>query len=304
MPRALWIGPNASRPGRICRALLCLVGLVGLAAAPGCVSKWTNRLTLPAHHTLAREQLVFHSDFPLASQHRLIEELCVRRLDLKHRLRLPLSDEPIEVYLFENAERFESFVRLYHPRFPSRRAFFLDTDTRLMVYAQWGDRVAEDLRHEVTHGYLHAVVPQIPLWLDEGLAEFSEVPRAARGLHRQHVAELIAAMELRRWRPDLARLEAMDPSRDMNQEEYAEAWAWVHLLLETPLESHDLLPTFLADLRRQGSAEPLAVRLRQVYPDPEAVLIDHLRRLSATNRPAAAPESAGTGEMSPRFPLS
>ena len=53
-----------------------------------------------------------------------------------------------------------------------RRAFFVETDTQLSVYAQWGDRVAEDLRHEVTHGYLHAVVPNVPLWIDEGLAEF------------------------------------------------------------------------------------------------------------------------------------
>ena len=146
-----------------------------------------------------------------------------------------------------------------------------------MVYAQWGDRVAEDLRHEVTHGYLHAVVPQIPCGSTKGSPSSPRFP-AARGFHRQHVAELIAAMELRGWRPDLARLEAMDPSRDMNQEEYAEAWAWVHLLLETPLKGHDLLPTFLADLRRQGSAEPLSVRLRQVYPGSRSGLIDHLRR--------------------------
>ncbi len=45
------------------------------------------------------------------------------------------------------------------PSFPARRAFFVETDTRLAVYAYWGDRIAEDLRHEVAHGYLHACVP-------------------------------------------------------------------------------------------------------------------------------------------------
>ncbi len=282
---ALAAFPYVLSPGRIGRLTLCLLGGVCLLVVPGCLARWTNRLTLPADYTLVREQLVFHSDFPLASQHRLIEELSIRRLDLQQRLGLPLSDEPIEVYLFENAERFETFVRLYHPQFPSRRAFFLETDTRLVVYAQWGDRVAEDLRHEVTHGYLHAVVPSLPLWLDEGLAEFFEVSRAARGLHRQHVAELMAAMELRDWHPDLTRLEAMDSAHDMSQEEYAEAWAWVHLLLETPLESRSLLPTFLAELRRNGATEPLSVRLRQVYPNPEAVLVDHVRRLGAASGP-------------------
>jgi hypothetical protein len=71
---------------------------------------------------------------------------------------------------------------VHHPNLPRRRAFFVETDTRLSVYAYWGDRVAEDLRHEVVHGYLHAVVPHLPLWLDEGLAEYFEVPRGLSGL--------------------------------------------------------------------------------------------------------------------------
>ena len=59
----------------------------------------------------------------------------------------------------------------------------METDARLAVYAQWGDRMAEDLRHEVTHGYLHSVVPDVPQWLDEGIAKFYEVPRGQRGLN-------------------------------------------------------------------------------------------------------------------------
>jgi hypothetical protein len=235
---------------------------------------------LPTDYTLVRDQLVIHSDFPLASQHRLVEELTARRFDLQNRLGIPLSDEPIDVYLFENSERFDSFLRVYHPQFPARRAFFLETDTRLTVYAQWGDRVAEDLRHEVTHGYLHSVIQNLPLWLDEGLAEFSEVPRAARGLHRQHVEELATQLGEARWWPDLSRLERFDPGYQMTQEDYAEAWAWLHLLLETPLESRGILPTYLEDLRRHGSVEPLTVRLQRVYPDPERVLVDHIRRLA------------------------
>jgi len=256
--------------------LLCLSSLF---VGTGCIAGWGSRLSLPAGHTLVREQLVIHSDFPLASQHRLLEELSARRLDLTQRLGLPTSDEPIDVYLFESAERFHAFVRLYHPEFPSRRAFFLETDTRLMVYAQWGDRVAEDLRHEVTHGYLHSVVPNLPLWLDEGLAEFSEVSRGARGLHRQHLAEFAELLRQGPWQPDLTRLESFDPAYDMTQLDYAEAWAWVHFLLETPNESLEILPAYLHDLRRYGSAEPVSVRLRQVYPNPERALLEHIGRL-------------------------
>ncbi|GIT30210.1 MAG: hypothetical protein Ct9H300mP1_22560 [Planctomycetaceae bacterium] len=33
----------------------------------------------------------------------------------------------------------------------------------------------EDLRHEFTHGVLHSSLKRVPLWLDEGLAEYFEV---------------------------------------------------------------------------------------------------------------------------------
>jgi len=249
------------------------------------VQAWTNRLTLPESFELVRDQLVIHSDFPLPTQHRLIEELAARREDLRERLRVPVSDEPIHVYLFENAGRFDAFVGRYHPRFPDRRAFFLETDTRLIVYAQWGDRVAEDLRHEMTHGYLHAVVPNLPLWLDEGLAEYFEVPRGWRGMNVAHLEQLADRLRQNRWEPDLARLEALDPAVDMTLEDYAECWAWVHFLLETPMEQYGLVPDYLCDLRRDGSAPPISARLEAYFPDAGRALVEHIRRLAAVKGP-------------------
>ncbi|MCP4891276.1 MAG: hypothetical protein GY904_32365, partial [Planctomycetaceae bacterium] len=121
-------------------------------------------------------QLRIHSDFPLAGHHRLIRELDNMRATISQELDLPVSDEPIHLYLFENPTDYLAFVQRHFPRFPGRRACFIETDTTLAIFAPWQERIAEDLRHETTHGYLHAVVPSIPLWLDEGLAEFFEVP--------------------------------------------------------------------------------------------------------------------------------
>ncbi len=134
---------------------------------------------LPDGHDVVLDQLVVHSNFELPGQHRLLQELNAQRADVSNRLGLPISDEPIHVYLFADAGRFGEFMQLRFPTFPHRRAFFVETDTQLSVYAHWGDRVAEDLRHEVAHGYLHAVVQNLPLWLDEGLAEYFEVARHA-----------------------------------------------------------------------------------------------------------------------------
>lgn len=255
--------------------------LLVVIAAGGCAGLSKIPLTPPNQHTLVREQLVIHSDFPLAAEHRLLEDLIARRSDLSHRLAMAVSSEPVHVYLFENAGRFKEFMRLHHPEFPERRAFFVETDTRLIVYAHWADRVAEDLRHEVTHAYLHSVVPQLPLWLDEGLAEYFEVPRGSEGLNRPHLERLASKFEQGRRRPDLPRLEQFRCSFDMTQDDYAESWAWAHFLLHSRLEHRELLHGYLGELRRDGLAEPLSPRLGRILPEPEAALVEYVRQLAA-----------------------
>jgi hypothetical protein len=229
---------------------------------------------------LVRGQLVFHSDFALPANHRLLEELTARRSDLEEKLGLPRSDEPIHVYLFDSPQEFKEFVRQKHPDFPPRRAFFLETDTRLLVYAQWGDRVAEDLRHEVTHGYLHSVISDVPLWLDEGLAEYGEAPRTQRGVNREHLKYLGQQIRQGLWQPDLARLERLATSGDLTQAQYAESWAWVHFLLESRPERAVALRDYLAALRQKGAAEPLSARLARIDPNPEEALAAHVAELS------------------------
>jgi len=255
-----------------------------LLLAAGCAGLRSVSLTLPGQYSLVREQLRIYSDFPLAAHHRLIEELCARRLDVQRRLALPVSDEPVYVYLFESADRFRAFMRLHHPAFPNRRAFFVETDTRLMVYAHWGDRVAEDLRHEATHAYLHAVVPSLPLWLDEGLAEYFEVPRGAQGVNRPHLHRLLVRLEKRTWEPDLKRMEELSGALELSQDDYAEAWAWVHFLLHSRPENAALLRAYLAELHREGSAQPLSARFDELSLEPGPLLVRYVRDLG--RRPA------------------
>jgi hypothetical protein len=260
-----------------------IVLLTAFAASLGCANKWAGHLTLPDQYTVARQQLLIHSDFPLPEHHRLLESLCAQRTDLARRLGLPDSDEPIHVYLFENAERFKGFMRLHYPELPDRRAFFVETDTRLCVYAHWGDRMGDDLRHEISHGYLHSVVQNLPLWLDEGLAKYSEAPLSQNGMNRPLLDALLSAMRQTGWQPDLRRLERLPPSSDMNQLQYAESWAWVHFLMESGPETSELLRGFLADLRRDGSAEPVSARLDRLLRQPDMVLLDHLRTLAGAS---------------------
>ena len=220
-----------------------------------------HAVSLPERHTLAHEPLVFHSDFQLPLHHRLIDDLRRLRADMISMLDLPTSDEPVHLYLFDSADRYAAFVKRHYPQMAARRALFLETDTRLVVLAHWGDRVAEDLRHEVAHGYLHAVVPQLPLWLDEGLAEYFEVARRQRGVNGPHVQLLLDRRASGTWSPDMRRLEQIPTFERMTQQDYAESWAWVYWLLNTTPARRIALQDYLKALRGDELAQPLSEHL-------------------------------------------
>ncbi len=256
---------------------------VQVAEAAGLANVFTST-DLPQRTERRVGQLHIHADFPLAGQHRLIRELDNLRVSISQQLDLPISDEPIHLYLFADLEDYQGFVRRHFPQFPTRRACFVETDTTLAVFAAWQERIAEDLRHETTHGYLHAVVPGLPLWLDEGLAEFFELPEASVGLHERHAAHLAGRLLEGTWQPQLERLEALEDAAAMSQDHYAEAWCWVHWLLRTTPERRQLLERYLTDLRHDPITAPLSVRLREAEGPPTvttAAIRQHLELAAA-----------------------
>jgi hypothetical protein len=228
-------------------------------------------------------QLHIHSDFELAEDHRILRELTAERDEMCRTLGLPCGNEVIDVHLFGDGERYAEFLKRHYPTVPSRRAFFLETDSRLAVYAHWSDRMAEDLRHEVAHGYLHAVVPGIPLWLDEGLAEFFEVPRGQNGLNQPHLDLLSDMMHHDGWKPNLEKLEQLREASQMDQRHYAESWAWVYAMLHSDPERRKILTDYLAELYERGTAAPLSHRLAAHSAQPEQTLATYLTELKESS---------------------
>lgn len=198
-------------------------------------------------------------------------------------VRIAAERDPIDIFILDDKESFRHFLLFHHPDCPPRRAFFVSKGSKREVYAYRQDRLAEDLRHEGTHALLHATFGDLPLWLDEGLAEYFEVPDSRLGLNAEHISRLPSDVA-DGWAPDLKRLEALDDAREMTPRDYRESWAWVHSLLDSPARKLVLL-AYLQDL--QGSKHvkrmiPLSERLTRLTPDelPEAVLLSHIRRVS------------------------
>lgn len=241
-----------------------LVFVLLLALLPalnaGCSRAIQQTVSLPGNDRIVLDQLVVHTDFTLPRRHRLLDELTNLKKTIGTRLDLPTSDEPINIYLFDSADSYHRYMAEHHPSFPNRRAFFLKSDTTLQVYAFWGERIAEDLRHEVSHGYLHAVVPNLPIWLDEGLAEYFEVPLGFHGRNQAHI-DLLSKLHKTGWKPDLSRLEELQFAGELALVDYAEAWLWIHYLLESGAGLRSFVIDQLEQLRSKGEAKSLAETL-------------------------------------------
>ncbi len=266
-------GPIGWRPAGgwlLATWVLLAVGCKSSAVDPG----------LPRDHQIIQDQLIIKSDFKLSARNRMIRQLQTEGEAIRTRLALPRSLNPIEVHLFDSEQAYREFMQLEFPMFPERRALFVKQGDDLLVYAFWGKRIGEDLRHEITHGYLHALIPDMPLWLDEGLAEFFELGVERQGLHKGHLLQLAKSYREGTWRPDLQRLESLRDAAAMTQLDYAESWLWVHFLLESTPDNRALLQRQLAQLRAGIRVAPISQALSSPStPGIDAAVVEHLLAL-------------------------
>jgi hypothetical protein len=256
------------------------VAIFGAMCLCGCTLGRSSVQNTQKLNSLVREQLIIHYGDATPPHSPLLEELLALRTEVAQTLHLPTSEEPIHVYLHDSPQKYADLAKRYFPQGEPRRAFFLETSSRRNVHAQWGEHAKEDLRHELTHAYIHSGVRNIPLWIDEGLAEYFEVAGDVQKHHAEHEKLLINAINQEQWTPDLQRLEQFTASSHMTQIDYAESWLWMHWSLATP-ETRKLLTDYLHDLRQHGTPTPLTHRIREKIPQPHKSLLEYLGQLTS-----------------------
>lgn len=245
----------------------------------------------PSKYQIYVPPYVFLSDFELKRDAPLFEELAGLRDQVYRELKLPPSNAIVQVYLFPDRERYDRFMQARYPELPRRRAFFianprpLGGGDDLLVYTFWGERIQQDLRHELTHALLHSVLKDVPLWLDEGLAEYFELPPDRLGVNRNHLDHLrFGTNNSGPFKPNLARLEMLREVHQMTPAEYRESWAWVHLMLRGRPEARAVLLSYLNHLRDSAHPPLLGPKLTAVLPNLDQALLDHLSRLESRPR--------------------
>jgi hypothetical protein len=224
-------------------------------------------------------QFLCHADFTLAQQAAkggLLDELAVLQHDLTTKLGASPPREPVHLFLFQAKGTYQNYMKQHFPRVPYRRALFIKARGPGMVFAYQGNDFEIDVRHECTHALLHTWLPDVPLWLDEGLAEYFEVPRDKRVYQNPHHAVVQAAVGLGQL-PRLEELESLESLDEMGRDEYRDAWAWIHFMLHGPREAEDELTRYLDELYAGGSPGRLSERLRRRLPDLSRRLAEHFR---------------------------
>lgn len=257
---------TSSRPAPPRRfSLLLVLPLASLVAGCATVKPPSSGTALvPTEYQIRTGPYCVFTNTPMAADAPAIRNLqsLEEQVEVTLGVRVPAGSDPIEVYILESPEAFRHFLTFYFPELPARRAFFLAQGKRRVVYTYQGSRLDEDLRHEATHALLHASAPDLPLWLDEGLAEYFEVDESRMGLNAEHMARLPDDFDSG-FQPDLIRLEGLRDVRKMTPRDYRESWAWVHYLLNGPASNKAALLAFLADSRsRSGDASPLSRRVK------------------------------------------
>lgn len=174
--------------------------------------------------------------------------------EITQTLRLPPLREGIEIRVFADESRWREFFRQKFAGAPYSRAMFVRKNLLLdrsgnkgKVYLFRNPRLGDDLRHECVHAILAGSLRKdLPVWLDEGLAEYYEIP-ADRAANKTWLPRTRARLQNGLFQK-LERLEKLTGMMEMTTENYGDAWAWVTFMLNGPAPVREILPQYLNDL--------------------------------------------------------
>lgn len=219
---------------------------------------------------------ICHANFSLADHQSLLAELGQLQSALADTLGVAEAKEQMHLFLFSDRQTYEAYLQRYFPGVPQRRALFVKGRGPGMVFAYLNQDFEVDVRHECTHALLHASRKDVPLWLDEGLAEYFEAPANLRVHQNPH-------LKLVRWSarigriPKIEALEVIANLDQMGRGEYRDAWAWVHFMVHGSPTAREVLISYLEDLKTGRPTPSLSSRLRRRIADLDRQFLDHFR---------------------------
>lgn len=215
-----------------------------------------------------------------------LQELPAIYSELIQKIGLPPTEEWVEVYIFADEAQWQTFHEEEYPQIPYRRALFLKKKKgRGQLFLHLSEDFMTDMRHEGTHALLHASLPEVPIWLDEGLAEYFEVEPQLRLNGAEWYPTVVERARKNQIMP-VSELESFQQMHEMTAENYADSWAWVNFFLNGPVDVRKFIPLYVTDLVKKKSLSvfpvtPVSRRLGKFSSTSNKLLYDFLKE----NRP-------------------
>ncbi len=260
------------RDNLVLAALLALATSLAAGASSGTTDKdaWIDSRQVGP--------FIIQATFPLGPYEKLFAELPDLQRELIRTLGISPAKDPIYVYLFSTTESYRAYMQQHFPKVPYRSALFVLDSGSPSVYTFRKADLDIDLRHECTHALLHAALPVVPLWLDEGIAKYFEVPASQRAFDHPYFDDLKWKWSLRLGMiRTIESLEERDDLSQMDGADYRYSWAWVHFMLHGPEAAHRTLVQYLACYQQATPPGKLSVRLAEAVPNPTEQMIQHFK---------------------------
>lgn len=209
-----------------------------------------------------------------------------------------LAGRKLRVVAFSSDAEYGPFrVNAFSPAY-----FMVGSEQDTIVLGRLAKQNFPALRHEFVHHLLRARWRHLPLWLEEGVADYyggvDGGVTAARA-DRLRQGGLLPLTELALVRKCSARYQ----ERDAALQFYAQSWALVHLLVTAPAYRAEVW----AYVERMNAGEGMERAVERAFGRSmlqfEADLAEHLGHLTATavasrpSTPGAVAAMAGTGEV-------
>jgi hypothetical protein len=214
----------------------------------------------------------------LAAHERFFAELPELQRELTRTLGVAPAKTPIYVYLFADEDQYRAYKDQHFPRVPFRPALYILEGGSPGVYTYRKPDLEIDVRHECTHALLHSALPVAPLWLDEGLAKYFEVPANRRAFDHPYFDDLKWKWSLRLGMVrSIESLEEKNDLTEMDAADYRFAWAWVHFMLHGPEDAHRALVNYLTCYQQYEPPGKLSARLAEAVNHPTDQMIRHFK---------------------------
>jgi hypothetical protein len=218
--------------------------------------------------------------FPLAKYEKLFAELPDLQREITRTLAVAPAKSTINVFLFSDEEQYRAYVQRHFPQVPYRPALFVLEGGKPGVYTFEKPDMDIDLRHECTHALLHGSLAAVPLWLDEGIAKYFEMPASKRAFDHPYFDDSKWKWSLRLGMVrSIESLEERENLTDMDAADYRYSWAWVHFMMHGPEAGHQSLVRYLSCCQQStpGPSEKLSKQLSEAVPNSTERMIQHFK---------------------------